>query len=121
VRAGQTISITLTWHGLERVPPDRNWTVFLHLVDDAGEIVAEHNSIPQGGQMPMPLWTPGDWLEDTHPLTIPADLPPGDYTLRVGLYRPWQRDPRKGHRQEVWNAQRTHIGDYAEVGTLRVR
>jgi hypothetical protein len=121
VRAGQTISITLTWHALERVPPDRNWTVFLHLVDDAGEIVTEHNSIPQGGQMPMPLWTPGDWLEDTHPLVIPADLPAGAYTLRVGLYRPWQRDPRKGHRQEVWNAQGEHIGDYAEVGTLRVR
>lgn len=118
VRAGQPVHITLTWHALERVPQD--WTVFLHLVDTEGAIVAEHNSRPQLGRFPMPLWTPGDWLEDTHPLLLPADLPPGTYTLRVGLYRPWQRDPRRGERQMVWAADGSPLGDLADVGTLNV-
>ncbi|NJO07677.1 MAG: hypothetical protein HC876_20355, partial [Chloroflexaceae bacterium] len=118
VQAGQAISVTLTWHALERVPQD--WTVFLHLVTSEGDIVAEHNSRPQLGQFPMLLWTPGDWLEDSHPLLLPADLPPGAYTLRVGLYRPWQRDPRRGERQPVWGADGSTIGDLAEVGLLRV-
>jgi hypothetical protein len=118
VRPGDALRVTLTWHALERVPDD--WTVFLHLVDDGGDIVAEDNRKPQDGQMPMPLWTPGDWLEDTHPLTLPTDLPPGEYTLRVGLYLPWQRDPRQGHRQEVWDASGAKMGDLAEVGTLQV-
>jgi hypothetical protein len=119
VQAGQTISVTLTWHALERVPED--WTVFVHLVDDAGEIVAESNGKPQSGQMPLPRWTPGDWLEDTHTLSLPADLPPGSYRLRVGLYLPWQRDPRQGRRQPVWAADGSHIGDMAQIGTLQVR
>ncbi len=118
LHAGQPINITLTWHALERVPHD--WTVFVHLVDQQGNIVAEHNSRPQVGQFPMPLWTPGDWLHDSHPLLLPADLPTGTYALRVGLYRPWQRDPRRGERQPVWAADGQPLGDYATVGTLRV-
>lgn len=119
VRAGQAISVTLIWHALERVPED--WTVFLHLVDDAGGIVAESNSKPQNGQMPLPLWTPGDWLRDTHTLALPADLPPGSYRLRVGLYLPWQRDPRQGRRQPVWAADGSPMGDMAEIGAIQVR
>jgi 4-amino-4-deoxy-L-arabinose transferase-like glycosyltransferase len=118
VQAGTTIDLVLTWHALGRV--EQNWTVFVHLVDSEGQIVAEHNSIPQGGALPMPLWTPGDWLHDTHPLHLPATLPPGDYTLRVGLYLPWQRDPQQGHRAQVWNAAGEHVGDFATLGQLRV-
>jgi 4-amino-4-deoxy-L-arabinose transferase-like glycosyltransferase len=113
-----TIRIVLLWHALERV--GRNWTVFVHLVDAEGNIVAEHNSIPQQGQYPMPLWAAGDWLRDMHPLDVPPDLPPGTYRLRVGLYLPWQRDPQQGHRQQVWNRAGEHVGDFAEVGELRV-
>jgi 4-amino-4-deoxy-L-arabinose transferase-like glycosyltransferase len=118
VAAGTTIEIRLLWHTLERV--EHNWTVFVHLVDAEGAIVAEHNSIPQQGQFPMPRWTPGDWLTDTHPLALPPDLPPGPYTLRVGLYLPWQSDPRQGRRQEVWDAAGEPLGDVAEIGTLTV-
>ncbi len=119
VRAGETISVRLLWHALERVPED--WTVFVHLVDDEGEIVAESNNKPQQGQMPLPLWTPGDWLEDTHVLSLPADLRAGRYWLRVGLYLPWQRDPRAGHRQQVWASDGTKLGDLAEIGSVQVR
>ncbi len=118
VQAGERITITLTWHALERI--EHNWTVFLHLVDDAGAIVAEDNAIPQQGAFPMPQWTPGDWLHDPHTLTIPPDLPAGEYVLRVGLYLPWQRDPQSGRRLDTWARDGTDLGDYAEVGTLRV-
>lgn len=118
IHPGETLDIILTWHALERI--EHNWTVFIHLVNENGEIVAEHNSIPQNGQLPLPLWTPGDWLEDTHPLELPADLPSGGYDLRVGLYLPWQRDPQKGRRQEVWDTSGTKIGDLAVVGTIQV-
>jgi hypothetical protein len=118
IRAGDTLSLTLTWHALEQI--EHNWTVFVHLVDDSGRIVTEHNSIPQQGGFPMPAWTPGDWLEDSHTLRLPADLPPGTYRLRVGLYLPWQRDPQEGRRQEVWNRAGKKIGDFAEIGTIQV-
>jgi hypothetical protein len=117
--AGQDVSIDLLWHALER--REHNWTVFVHLVNAEGEIVAEHNSTPVHGELPFPQWTPCDWVSDPHTLYLPADLPPGEYTLRVGLYLPWQRDPQKGRREQVWNAEGEKIGDMAEIGTLTVR
>ena len=36
--------------------------------------------------IPTSLWIPGETLVETVALTLPADLPPGDYTLALGLY-----------------------------------
>jgi hypothetical protein len=112
--AGAALPVTLTWNSLEPVP--RPWTVFVHLVDGSGAIVAESNSQPRGGALPFPLWTPGDWLADAHTLQLPADLAPGDYELRVGLYRP----EKGGQRQQVWGEDGAQLGDLAVVGRVRV-
>lgn len=123
VRAGQTLTVTFTWHALERVPHDL--VVFVHLVRDAGigtdgerdgsePIGAEHNGRPHRGQFPTPLWTPGDWVEDAHPLALPADLTPGRYVVRVGLWH-W---PHRGKRQPAWNCDGSALGSYHEVGAI---
>jgi hypothetical protein len=31
-------------------------------------------------------WRPGEYIQDSHKLEIPADAPPGPYLLAVGLY-----------------------------------
>ena len=113
-RAGAALPVTLTWNSLEPVP--RPWTVFVHLVDAAGAIVAESNSQPRGAALPFPLWTPGDWIADTHTLLLPAGLAPGSYELRVGLYRP----EKGGQRQKVWAEDGRALGDAALVGTVQV-
>lgn len=113
-RIGVPLVVTLTWNSLEPIP--RNWTVFVHLVDPSGEIVATSNSKPQNGALPFVQWTPGDWVADQHRLALPAALPTGDYLLRVGLYRPEKNDQRQG----VWAANGDLLGDYAELGAVRV-
>ncbi len=113
--AGQPLPLTLTWNSLEPVP--RPWTVFVHLVDDSEQIVAESNSQPHNGTLPFPLWTPGDWMADTHTIPLPAELAPGPYELRVGLYRP----DKGGERQRVWAEDGTKLGDYTTLGTVVVR
>lgn len=113
-RAGQPITITLTWHALEHIPQD--WTVFLHLLDDAGHIVAQDNRRPLGGAFPMPLWTPGDWVEDPHTLWLPLELPPGRYRLSVGLYQPENR----GRRLSIRDDDGEIIGDTAQIGAIEV-
>jgi 4-amino-4-deoxy-L-arabinose transferase-like glycosyltransferase len=115
LRAGAALTVTLTWHALEQVP--RDWTVFLHLLDAGGEIVAENNTRPQDGAMPMRLWAPGDWVADPHPILLPATLPPGAYRLRVGLYRPDKADQR---RQGVWDARGEFVGDEAILGEIQI-
>lgn len=111
-RLGEPLVITLTWHSLEPIPHD--WMVFVHLVDGSETIVAKNDSRPLGGKAPFPLWTPGDWMRDTHVLTLPADLPPGTYRLRVGLFSPDQG----GKRQPVWDAAGRAAGDFASLGVV---
>ena len=111
---GQTVHLSATWQALAQI--DRDYKVFLHLVDSQGSAVTmfdhypftlheeylaadvELNAAyqtgpaslpghyPATGMIPTSLWIPGETLVETVALTLPADLPPGDYTLALGLY-----------------------------------
>ncbi|MGD2039345.1 MAG: glycosyltransferase family 39 protein [Anaerolineae bacterium] len=81
-----TLDVTLYWHTLET--PDRNYHVFVHLLDQDGDILAQHDGPPGRGTLPTLGWLPGEYLTDPHQIQIPADLPDGDYQLGVGLYEP---------------------------------
>jgi FtsH-binding integral membrane protein len=113
-RAGDTPELTLIWHAIGR--QNRNWTVFVHLVDAQEQIVAEDNRPPQDDAFPMLQWVAGDWVEDRHPLALPANLPPGEYHIRVGLFF-----PRTERRAGVYSKRGTLRGDYLDIGTLTVR
>jgi hypothetical protein len=111
---GAALPVTLTWHSLEPIP--QPWTVFVHLVDATGQIVAQSNRQPRDGALPFPLWTAGDWVADTHQIELPAELPAGAYRLRVGLFLP----EAGGRRQLVWDVQDEPLGDLAELGLVQV-
>ena len=80
----RNLAISLYW--LAIATPDRDYTVFIHLLDEAGNIVAGSDSQPINGQYPTSIWSPHERLLDLHTLTIPSDLPSGQYYLTVGLY-----------------------------------
>ncbi len=88
VRAGWAVHLTFTWRAL--ASPRDSLTVFIHLMDGAGRDVFGHDYTPLGGSCPtylwFPKWLPGQTLTDPYRLVIPADLPPGDYWLEVGMY-----------------------------------
>ncbi len=84
VKAGETLPLTLYWQALST--PDRSWTVFVHLIDAAGQIVAQQDHLPGDGQFPTTGWVPNEILTDAYQIAIPAGTPPGQYRLRVGLY-----------------------------------
>ncbi len=84
-RPGETLSVGLYWQPGQ--PVAENYVVFVHLLDQAGQLKAQNDDLPRAGAYPTPWWRPGDVIEDIHPLTLPADLPPGTYQLAVGLYR----------------------------------
>ena len=60
--------------------------VTTELLNADGALVAQHDSEPQGGTMPTIAWRPGQVVTDRHGIALPDDLPPGDYTLIVGIY-----------------------------------
>jgi hypothetical protein len=82
--AGQTLDVTLYWQALNTLPAD--YTVFVHLLDEQGRLVAAHDGMPADNGFPTGAWPPGLLVEDKHTITLPPDLPPGTYQVNVGLY-----------------------------------
>jgi len=82
---GQLV-VTLYWRAL--IPNDAYATVFVHLLDESGNILAQHDSPPVQGTYPLPVWPLGLIIADQHLLTLPPDAPAGPYRLAVGLYDP---------------------------------
>jgi hypothetical protein len=83
-RQDGTLAITLHWRGLKPIGAD--YTVFVHLLDANDQVITQHDSQPQGGAYPTSVWDVGEVVEDTHLLSLPADLAPPPYRLRIGLY-----------------------------------
>lgn len=81
---GGTVDLTLYWRAATR--PDLPYTVFAHLTNASGVLQAQNDSMPAGNTLPTSCWLPGEVVEDFRPIEIPADMPPGTYTMQVGLY-----------------------------------
>ncbi|HUV88894.1 MAG TPA: glycosyltransferase family 39 protein [Anaerolineae bacterium] len=87
---GQTLRLQVYWLAQQR--PAEDYTVFVHLLDGAGQLVAQQDNPPVRGTRPTSTWEPGAVIVDPYDLSIPDDAVPGRmyssaYTLMVGLYR----------------------------------
>ncbi len=85
VAPGETLRLTLQWQAA--AAPAEDFTVFNHLLDETGRLVAQADGPPVGGSRPTSGWLPGETLIDSYAIQIPLDSPPGHYRLVVGLYR----------------------------------
>lgn len=86
VVAESMVDLTLFWQTV--APPTTGWFVFVHLVNSDGDIVAQRDLVPADGLRPTTGWRSDEVITDAHRLTLPPDLPPGTYVLRVGLFEP---------------------------------
>jgi len=115
-RPGETLSAVTFWKAgpgwaplLLRQPSDPTripvgLKAFLHLTAEDGAYLSGADDF---GVEPSTL-QPGDAFLQLHTLIIPADLPPGDYPLIVGLY-----DPFSGERAPILGG-----GDAFQIGSL---
>jgi hypothetical protein len=71
--------ITLQWTCL--APLARDYTVFVHVLDSSGRVIAQHDSGPLDDRYPTSLWDPGEVVTDQ--VTLPI---PNGSRLEVGLY-----------------------------------
>ncbi len=86
VSAGSRVWLTLYWEGLNAI--DRDYSVFVHLIDARGATVAQRDSYPGSGNDPTRSWEPGQAIRDVHPLDVPAILlAQGPFHIQVGLYQ----------------------------------
>lgn len=82
--SGSVLPLTLFWETSAAIP--ERYKVTVQLLDRAGQLVAQHDTEPGDGLMPTTAWEPGQDVADRYGVPLPADLPPGDYTLIAGLY-----------------------------------
>ena len=85
VIAGEAVTVTLYWRAKQ--VPVADYTVFVHMIDSQGQMVAQADSQPQSGSYPTSFWDVDELVADPHTLSIPAGVQPDTYTVRVGLYQ----------------------------------
>jgi hypothetical protein len=79
-----SLSLVLYWRCLERV--EKDYTVFVHLLDAEGNIVAQGDSPPVEGHYPTTMWTVGEIVRDEHPLVGPSEAMARGVRFAVGWY-----------------------------------
>jgi len=110
---GGALRLTLFWQATDRVKT--SYSVFTHLTDAQARIWAQRDSIPQGGDFPTDAWMAGDVITDRYSILVPAETPPGDYLLIVGMY-----DPATGQRLPIKDSRGVDEGDHVIIGRVRV-
>jgi hypothetical protein len=90
--AGDELRLELYWQA-DHYRPAGDYTIFIHVLDDQGNLVAQRDSMPRDNALPTSLWPPGDLIDDTHVVPLPPDLPGGEYQVVMGMYV-WQTGER---------------------------
>jgi hypothetical protein len=82
--AGDKLTVTLFWQADNTVAGDDH--VFVHLLSDDEQMLAQHDGVPAQGTRPTWSWQPREVLRDEHVLVAESGLPQGVYALSVGMY-----------------------------------
>jgi hypothetical protein len=109
----QVLRVSFLWRA--NASPQEDYVVFVHLVNDRGQIVAQRDAKPQDGYRATSTWTKGQQIEDHYGLLIPENIPAGEYSLLIGLY-----DEATGARLEVRGDGDRALGDSLTLTKVRL-
>lgn len=111
LKPGDLLKLTLYWQATERIY--ERYTVFNHVLDNAGIKVAQKDDEPQRGVHPTVLWQPGETIVDTLELPISSDAKAGSYRLVTGMYNSVTQE-----RLKAYNPDGSELGDYAVLAEI---
>lgn len=85
--AGETINLSFFWERIPNfeLPFGQDWTLTMQLFDAEGNFVAQSDGVLWW--YPTGVWLGRNTFEDVRAFALPADLPAGEYEMRVGWYR----------------------------------
>jgi hypothetical protein len=84
LKPGGTVHMVLYWRA--GFVGDADYTVFVHVIDQDGKMWAGQDNWPQNGLSPTSVWMAGEFVSDPYDIVLPADIPPGEYRIEVGMY-----------------------------------
>jgi len=114
-RPGATVGLTLWWQALAGI--ERDYTAFIHTVDQDGSLWAQEDRVLSIGDEPTSEWQAGDIARATYELMLPCDMPAGNYVIKAGLYY-WET----GERLPAWDGEGHRLpNDAFPVETITVQ
>lgn len=114
VAPGDIVQITLFWQTDRKL--EERYKVFVHLYAALDQPpLAQQDGEPGGGGRVASEWQPGQTIADNHGVSLAADLPPGEYTLMIGLYNLFGGDRLPVTINGAW------VGDRLELIKIRVK
>lgn len=93
-RPGDVIPLDLYWQASTQ--PRVDFSLSLQLIDRWGKVRKEEGASLSADWYPTSLWEEGEFIRGRPMLSLPADLAPGEYQLRLALL------DQKGEPLEAW-------------------
>lgn len=112
--AGESTTLRTWWHA--STTPAADYKYFVHLIvpDDSAR-VAQFDALPAAGYVPMTRWEAGELVPESQQLLLDPTVPPGSYSLLIGLY-----DPLTGQNAPIRDAPDVLPGDRLRLTALEV-
>ena len=80
------LTITLYWRALSEMETD--FTTFVHLLDESGQVVAQVDHVPGDGSFPTTGWLPGEVVADRFAVPWSAEMRTSAHQVEIGAYDP---------------------------------
>jgi hypothetical protein len=110
VKQGDSIFMILYWQNAQKI--DKDYTVFVHLVDEQDQMLTGIDGPPRQNTS---SWRTNDLRPDGIVMPIDASVPPGEYRIELGLY-----DAATMQRLSVLDANGQPISDKVVIAPITV-
>ncbi|HVO71546.1 MAG TPA: hypothetical protein VMT24_15960, partial [Aggregatilineaceae bacterium] len=85
VTRGSHLLVETDWLAAQRLPGD--YHLFIHVFSQDSKLLAQYDTIPNGGRFPTTEWAGSQPWSATASLPVPADAAPGTYEVYAGWYQ----------------------------------
>jgi hypothetical protein len=99
--------LTLYWQAQKEM--ETAYQVFVHLLDEAGQIVGQVDREPQGGEAPTTGWLAGEVVVDEIPISVKEAIV-ATQSIALGVY-----DPLTGKRLPLLDIDGEAVGDNVTI------
>lgn len=114
LKRARALVILLNWRATAKV--DADYTVFAHLVDATGALIAQSDAPPRRGESRTSSWEANQLIVDAIVLPIPPDAPLGEnFQLELGLY-----DSATMQRAHILGANGERVNDKLVIESFRI-
>lgn len=113
IKRGSPLVLIVYYQAAKKI--ERDYTMFVHLLDAKNQLVAQYDSAPRKGKLPTSEWAPQGLTADA--IVLPIDNVPvgSEYKIEIGWY-----DSATQQRLFIVDANGQRIADLFTIETFTV-